>query len=220
LNIWDPFHPLAYFLHTILGIAGILGAILALAATKGSKPHKLAGRTFAVAATIAAITAIVFSFTTFAPMSIASAMITMSAIGSAFLALRGKSALVAAGELATAILMGLVLLWLLYGVVLSLPQGGLSWIPPMLLAIFAGALLVNDIRFMKQNDAVRRTKRLPRHMSRMAFAFAIAVHEPFVIFSDYLNIHPGLAYYGPFIIWPAIVITFNGRTRKNLLPAG
>jgi hypothetical protein len=41
-----------------------------------------------------------------------------------------------------------------------------------------------------------------------------------VIFSDYLNIHPGLAYYGPFIIWPAIVITFNGRTRKNLLPAG
>jgi hypothetical protein len=205
LNIWDPFHPLAYFLHTILGIAGILGAILALAATKGSKPHKLAGRTFAVAATIAAITAIVFS---------------LSAIGSAFLALRGKSALVAAGELATAILMGLVLLWLLYGVVLSLPQGGLSWIPPMLLAIFAGALLVNDIRFMKQNDAVRRTKRLPRHMSRMAFAFAIAVHEPFVIFSDYLNIHPGLAYYGPFIIWPAIVITFNGRTRKNLLPAG
>jgi hypothetical protein len=56
MNICDPFRPFAYFLHTTLGVAGILGAILALALTKGSNRHILAGRAFAVAAAIAAAT--------------------------------------------------------------------------------------------------------------------------------------------------------------------
>jgi len=217
MNIWDPFHPVAYFLHTTLGVAGILGAIVALAVTKGSNPHILAGRTFAVAAAVAAATAIGFSFTTFAPMTIASAVMTFSAIGSAFLALRSKSPKVAAGELVTTILMALVLLWLLFGVVMSVPRGGLLWIPPLLFALFPAALLVNDIRFIKQGDAVRKSKRLPRHLSRMAFAFAIAVHSPIVVFADDFNIHPGLAFYGPFIIWPVIVFFFNSRIEKKLV---
>ena len=39
MNIWDPFHPFAYFLHTTPGVTGMLGAILALAMTKGSSRH-------------------------------------------------------------------------------------------------------------------------------------------------------------------------------------
>jgi len=217
MNIWDPFHPVAYFLHATLGVAGIVGAIIALAVIKGSKPHILAGRTFAAAAAIAAATAIVFSFTTFAPMSIASAVMMFSVIGSAFLTLRQKTSRVAVGEIVTTSLMGLVLLWLLYGVALSIPLGGILWIPPLLFALFSAALLVNDIRFMRQGDAGRKSKRLPRHLSRMAFAFAIAVHEPVVVFADDLHLHPGLAFYGPFIIWPVIFFFFNSRIRKNLV---
>jgi hypothetical protein len=51
----------------------------------------------------------------------------------------------------------------------------------------------------------------------MAFAFAIAVHEPIVVFADDLSIHPGLACYGPFIIWPVIFFFFNSRLKKNLV---
>lgn len=217
MNIWDPFHPFAYFLHTSLGVAGVLGAIVALTVTKGSNPHILAGRTFAVAAVVIATTAIIFSLTNFAPMAIASAVIALSVIGSAFLALRSKSPRVAAGELVTTILMAVVLLWLLFGVSMAVPQGGLLWIPPLLFAAFSAALLINDIRFMMLDDAGRKSKQLLRHFSRMVFAFAIVVQAPIVIFADDFNIHPGLAFYGPFIIWPVIVFFFNNRIKKKLV---
>lgn len=209
MNIWDPFHPLAYFIHTVLGVAGLLCAVVALTVTKGSNPHILAGRTFAATGAIAAATAIFFSLTTFAPLTIATAALMLSVIGSALLALRSKSPAVAAGELAAAIVMALVLFWLLYGVVMSVQQGGLLWIPPVLLAILPAALLANDIRFMKQGDVSRKSKRLRRHLSRMALAFTIAIHAPVVVFADNFNIHPGLAFYGPFMIWPVVVYYFN-----------
>jgi hypothetical protein len=217
MNIWDPFHPIAYFLHTFLGVAGILGAIFALSLIKGSSLHMLAGRTFVVAVAVVSTTAIVFSFVTFAPMAIASAAMSLSAVGSAFLALRVKSTGVAAGELMTTTLMALALLWLSYGVMLSMPQGGLLWIPTLIFALCSAALLVNDIRFIRLDDAARRSKRLPRHFSRMAFALAIAVHAPIVVFADDLGIHPGLAFYGPFIIWPVIYFFFKSRIKNNTL---
>ncbi len=216
MNIRDPFHPIAYFLHTTLGVAGILGAILALAMTKGSSRHILAGRTFAVAAAVAAGTAIAFSFTAFAPMAVASGVMTLSAIGSAFVALRSKSPRVTASEMLTTSLMAFAVIWLLAGVAMSVPQGGLLWIPPLVLASFAAAPLVNDLRFMRLAVIERQAKRLPRHLSRMAFAFAIAVHAPIVVFADDFNIHPGLAFYCPFLIWPAIIFYFRIRLHRGL----
>jgi len=214
MNIWDPFHPIAYFLHATLGIAGIIGAIVALSVIKGSGPHVWAGRVFAVAAAVAAGTAISFSFRNFAPMALASAGMMFSLVGGALLAHRSKSPGVTAGELATTILMAVVLAWLLYGVGMAAPHGGLLWIPPLILALFCAAFLVNDIRFIRLDDAGRKPKQVPRHFSRMAFAVALAVHEPIVVFSDDLNIHPGLAFYAPFIIWPAIVLYFNNRYKR------
>lgn len=220
MNIWDPFHPIAYFLHAALGFAGIFGAIVALALVKGSASHKLAGRVFAVAAVVAATTALVFSFTTFAPMAIASAMMLLSAVGSAILAHRGKSPGVAAGELVTTLMMAFVVLWLLYGVAMAAPLGGYLWIPPMFLACVSAALLINDIRFIRLLEAARESKRLPRHLSRMGFAFAIALHSPIVVFSDDLNLHPIVAFYGPLFIWPAIYFFFIPRIKNNTLTLG
>lgn len=217
MHIWDPFHPVAYFLHATLGIAGIFGAIVALAALKGSSRHKLGGRTFAFAAVVAAGTAIVFSLTSFAPMAIAAAAMILGAVGSAFLALRSKSPRVTAAEILAASVMAFVVIWLLAGVALSIPQGGLLWIPPLVLACFPAALLVNDIRFIRLDSAGRYENRLPRHLSRMAFAFAIAVHEPIVVFADDLNLHPGIAFYGPLLIWPLLVIYFRNRLKANRL---
>jgi hypothetical protein len=216
MNIWDPFHPIAYFLHAALGVAGILGAIVALILVKGSERHILAGRIFAGAVAVTAATAIAFSFTTFAPLAIASSVLILSVVGSAILAHRSKSTWVTTGEIITTTLMAIVLAWLLYGVSVSVPQGGFLWIPPLSLALVAGAFLVNDIRFMMQSNVGRKSRRLSRHLSRMAFAFAIAIHEPIVVFADDLNIHPSLAFYGPLIIWPAIYFLFNSRIKSGL----
>jgi bacteriorhodopsin len=220
VNIWDPFHPVAYLLHAILGFAGIFGAMTALAVVKGSARHILAGRVFAVAAAVAATTALVFSFTTFAPMAIASAVLLLSVVGGAVLAHREKSPGVAAGELVTTLMMAFVVLWLLYGVAMAAPNGGYLWLPPMFLACVTASLLVNDVRFMRLKQTGRELKRLPRHLSRMAFAFAIAIHEPIVVFSDDLNLHPIVAFYAPLIVWPAIYFFFNARLRDKTLTLG
>ena len=220
MNIWDPFHPIAYLLHAILGFAGIFGAMAALTLVKGSASHILAGRVFAAAAAVAAVTALVFSFTTFAPMAIASAVMLLSVVGSAILAHRSKSPSVATAEMVTTLMMAFVVLWLLYGVAMAAPHGGFLWIPPTFLACIAAALLVNDVRFIRLGESGRESRRLPRHLSRMAFAFAIALHEPIVVFSDDLNIHPIIAFYGPLIVWPAIFFFFNSRIKNKSLTLG
>ena len=142
---------------------------------------------------------------------------TISVIGSSLLALRSKNQQVAAGEFVTTALMAFVLLWLLYGVAISVPFGGLLWIPPLIFAALSAMLLINDIRFMKRGADTRAATRLPRHFSRMALAFAIAVHEPIVIFADDLNLHPSLAFYGPLVIWPVVFFFFNARIKKGLV---
>lgn len=50
-----------------------------------------------------------------------------------------------------------------------------------------------------------------RHLSRMAFAFAIAVHAPLVSFAGPLGIDPIVAFFGPFVLWPVIVFVFRGH---------
>jgi bacteriorhodopsin len=207
-------------LHAVLGFAGILGAVVALAILKGSATHILAGRIFAVAAAVASVTALVFSFTTFAPMAIASAVLLLSVVGSGIFAHRDKNPGVMAGELVTTLMMAFVVLWLLYGVAIAAPLGGFLWLPPMFLACVSATLLVNDVRFMKLDYAGRESRRLPRHLSRMALAFAIAVHEPIVVFSDDLNLHPIIAFYGPLIIWPAIYFFFSTRIKYKSLTLG
>lgn len=90
----------------------------------------------------------------------------------------------------------------------------------MFLACVSATLLVNDVRFMKLDYAGRESRRLPRHLSRMALAFAIAVHEPIVVFSDDLNLHPIIAFYGPLITWPAIYFFFITRIKNKSLTLG
>jgi hypothetical protein len=67
------------------------------------------------------------------------------------------------------------------------------------------------MRFLRMPDNERRRRRVGRHLSRMAFAFAIAVHAPVVSFADDLNLDPNVAFFGPFLIWPIILWRFRSR---------
>lgn len=215
MNIWEPFDPFSYFMHTILGGLGILGAIVALSMLKGSSGHVWSGRLFAFAAFVAAATAIVFGLTEFSGAALASSIMTFSCLGAALFALRPKSKAVFSGEILTTALMGLTFLWLLLGILMSLQSGG--WLPPLLYSLFPLGLFVGDIRFLRLNEEQRATIGLSRHFSRMAFALAIAVHAPIVTFSEALNLHPAPAFFGPFLIWPAIVLFFRHRQTRGTL---
>ena len=209
MSIWEPFDPVTYFLHIILGGLGIAGAFMALTVLKGSTGHIWAGRLFVLAAFVAAATALVFSFTAFSGPAIASSVMTFSCLGAAVLALRPRSTAVLGGEIVTTFLMGAALLWMLFGSYMSFQSG--EWLMPVLYSLFPLVLLIGDLKFLRLDQPTRSATRLLRHYSRMGFALAIAVHAPIVSFGDDLGLHPLLAFFGPLLIWPIIVLYFTRR---------
>jgi hypothetical protein len=114
LNFWDPYDPVSYLLHTVVGTGGILAAILAIMTRKGSRNHVRSGTIFVVTAAIAAGTALVFSVTVLSPPAIASSILTFALLAGAILALRDRGRCVAVGEVVTAFTMGFVGLALVF----------------------------------------------------------------------------------------------------------
>jgi hypothetical protein len=52
----------------------------------------------------------------------------------------------------------------------------------------------------------------------MAFALAIAVHAPIVSFGDDWGIHPVMAFFGPFVLWPLLVHAFRNHRLVRAVP--
>lgn len=217
--IWDPFHPATYLLHTVIGTLGVVGALVALAALKGSRAHVRAGWVFVVAASVAATTAVAFSFTLFAPLAIASALITFSLLGSAVLALRRPTRSVIWGERVTAFVMGFVALAMAAAIVLTLGAGApvQAMAVEILYVVFPIGFFVADVRHVRARALGRVNRDVARHLSRMGFALAIAIHAPIVSFGDRLGLDPMLAFFGPFIVWPLILYGFR-RHRARRAP--
>lgn len=222
----DPFPPVVHFLHTIIGTLGLLLAVAALAGVKGSAGHVRAGWGFVMASVVAALTAIVFSLTSPSPLAVASALMVLSLVADGVLALRPFTARTRRAEGAAAATTGLA--WLLLAALggfaiaialglATLPAGGeqppLSVLAlPLLYAAFPTYFLVDDWRF-RRLGADRTARAYPRHLSRMAFAFAIGVHAPVVSFADdwQLNLH--VAFFGPFLLWPVILYALRRHPR-------
>lgn len=83
---------------------------------------------------------------------------------------------------------------------------------PLLYAAFPTHFLLDDRRF-RRLGADRAARAYPRHLSRMAFAFAIAVHAPVVSFADDLQLDLYVALFGPFLLWPAILFVLRQHPR-------
>lgn len=213
MNVWDPYNPVVYFLHTLLGTTGVLAAAVALYSRKGSVPHVRAGLVFTAFAVIASVTAVIFSATRFSPFAVVSAVIVISLVAGAILALRPRTTLVRVGEGGTTALMALALAALLVMCALPLLGGAplfvIAW--PAAYALFPAWFVWDDVRFLRADADERLALRFRRHLSRMAFALAIAVHAPVVSFGDRLGIDPALAFFGPFVLWPLLVYGFRAH---------
>ncbi|MBL0892162.1 MAG: hypothetical protein IBJ19_16345, partial [Gemmatimonadaceae bacterium] len=83
---------------------------------------------------------------------------------------------------------------------------------PLLYAAFPTHFLLDDRRF-RRLGADRATRAYPRHLSRMAFAFVIAVHAPVVSFADDHQLSLYVAFFGPFLLWPAILFALRQHPR-------
>ena len=211
MNLWDPFDPVTYLLHTILGTAGVVAAVVALSVRKGGRVHVRAGWVFVGTASVAALTAMGFSLVQLSPFAIISSLLVAALLGGALLALRDRTRRVALGETVALGVMALCAVLLVAMTVIPLLFGA-PWrvsIQSAAYAVFPIAFVVGDVRFRGLDDRARRRARLNRHLSRMGFAFAIAVHAPIVSFSDELGLHPFVAFFGPFIVWPLIVLKFR-----------
>ena len=96
--LWDPFDPITYFLHTIVGTAGVVAATIALSSRKGARVHRRSGWVFACAALVAAGTAFVFHLTNPSVLVVTSSFMTLSLVVSSVLALRDRTLAVTIGE--------------------------------------------------------------------------------------------------------------------------
>lgn len=235
-TIWDPFNPVVYFIHTILGTLGVISAFVALFALKGGKLHIRMGWIFTLMVVVSAVTAILFSFTAIAPLAISSGLIVIGLVLSSILAIRARSRSVKIGEWAAFVLLAISFLALfaqsalISGTVLGLiplpPPPPDIVIPPMsamatmavtqgVYALIVLAFLIGDIKFFRLNSEKRSEYRFRRHLSRMAFALAIAVHAPVVTFGNDLGLNPLVAFFGPFIIYPVIMYSLRKHRLLN-----
>jgi hypothetical protein len=242
MNIWDPFDPVVYFLHTILGTTGVIAAVVALSAIKGSKFHIRAGWIFSALVLVAAFTAMMFSATRLSPPAIVSSLFVIGLVLGAILALRPRNTGVRWGERLAVALLGIAFLAQFVGALLPF----LDWLgllpppPPSVnlpvlttagyisgvafvgvYALIILAFLVSDFRFLRLKGGERQAQGFRRHLSRMAFAFAIAVHAPIVSLAGNFGLASSAAanfgfFYGPFVVYP--IIMYLLRNHRLLSP--
>ena len=231
-----PFPVLPYLLHTIIGTLGVVLAFVALGLRKGSRSHKDAGRGFVASVAIAALTAILFGVMTGSPLTLASALLVLGLVVGAIVALRPRTTWTRVGS---GVGTGLVLLsWLillplgLFGVAIILqwvsPPAGVavpqlsSVLTPLVYSLFPAWFLLGDLRFRRLQGDARRVAGIRQHLSKMAFALAVAVHAPAVTFADDFRIPLLLAFFGPLLLWPAILYALRDHPllQRRGRPAG
>ena len=206
--IWEPFDPATWLSHVALGSIALLSGVAAMSVRKGSDKHKLAGRVFAIGAFIAAISAIAFSFTALSPPAIMTALMTIAAVTSAVLAFRQPPGRIVFQALSSFIFLAAFLFAALSALMLGL-QGNPVALAPGTYSLFPLVMVISDIRFWRASPERRDETRVPRHVNRMTFAFALGVHAPVVSFADDWGLNQNVAFFGPLLLWPILYFLFR-----------
>lgn len=215
----DPFSPFVYWPHVVLGISSILFAAIAIGSRKGSKQHRQSGLAFAIAMSVAALTAIAFSFVRLAPPALFSSAVVLYGTSAAILTLRQREGALYAlqiGMLIVPFAIALGALAAAAAAVLITPPPGVEMPLAIRLIISAlalaaaslfAALALGDFRFLRtvQPSKVRRYR---RHALRMSLAVTEVLRAPLISFGPPLGAEGLLSFpvyfFGPFLLIPAI----------------
>lgn len=212
-----PFDALSYYGHIVIGIIGLLSAVVALSTKKGTTIHVLAGRTFATCILVVAITSLILLSVRMAPPLLVAALTAVYAIGTAILALRPASRKIQAMEYGLFIFEIAVVAIFLTFAVPQIIAGNIPPIGPVVILIIPVILLAGDIHFFR-NTGRRTALRIRRHLARMIWAFVIAVRAPLAEIYSQLEIPVAVILFGPLVIAPAMIVLFLRRYPKKPRP--
>lgn len=209
----DPFNPLVYWPHVVLGIGSVFAVLFAVFSAKGSKLHRTSGIVFSFAMGVAAITAVLFSVWRFAPPALFSSISVLYGIGMGILSLRARSGGWRALQRLLVILpfvLGLVGIAAVASLFFQdLPVGIrlLAGTAASMVVVFFLSLVWKDIAFLRTGET-DRFRRLRRHALRMAIAGAEVVRAPLLSFGPPIGAEGALSFplyfFGPFLLIPLI----------------
>lgn len=199
-----PFDPVSYYLHMVIGLIGLIAAIIAFSSRKGGPRHVFAGRVFAVCILIVSLTSVVMLLVRVAPPLIVSTAAAIYAIGTALLALKPSSALVRSGEIGLAVIQILAIILFLSIAIPEVAAGTIPPIGPMVIIAIPIFLLFGDINFFMKSKQ-RRVLGVRRHLSRMIWAFVVAVRAPIVEVNGSLQIPVPVILFLPLLVAPMII---------------
>lgn len=174
-----PFDPISYYVHIVIGLIGLFAAITAFSARKGGPVHIGAGRVFAVCILIVSVTSIILLSVRTAPPLIVSTAAVTYAMGTALLALRPARKWVMISEIGLALFQIAAVIIFLQFAVDEVMNGTIPLIGPIVILVIPAILLAGDINYFRQYNQ-RHKLRVRRHLSRMIWAFVIAVRAPLV----------------------------------------
>lgn len=202
-----PFDALSYYAHILIGIIGLLAALIALTTKKGRTAHVLAGKVFAYCIALVAITSLILLSVRMAPPLLVAALTSVYAVGTALLALQPASTKIKAFEYGFFVF-ELAVVSVFLG--LAIPQvlaGNIPPIGPLVILVIPVVLLIGDFSFFRNADD-RAALRVRRHLARMIWAFVIAVRAPFAEIYAQLDISVAFILFGPLLVGPVMIIFF------------
>ena len=210
LNLLDPspYHFLTYYSHILLGTVAIIAAAIAIYSIKGGKWHRKAGTVYMIGMGIAALTAFITLIHNFNGPTIANAMIVIYAAGGAYLATRRNSALALNGDWALFAL-GLMTT-ITFGMMAGqrVAEGVVPAIAPLGIGLPLLVLLALDLNYLLRGSEYRRTHRLRRHVSRIAWALLVTVRAPVNELRDVIGINQPTVVFAPYLLVVVVLVLF------------
>ena len=216
--IWEPFDPLSYFTHVVLGFIGFAAGIVALSTQKGTSTHKLAGKIFSYLMVVVALSTIVFLFHEFLPLVLLMILAVFYLVPSAINSIRndGKFAI-----LWDRLLIILPLLLFLFTAIQSVRFqfiDGAPTVGPILMASTFGFILYQDIALWRHRDR-DRPYWIRRHMVRMILAFTFAAMAVVRLGIDLGLTLEQTVVYPMLIAWICIAYSYKKYSPAKLKPA-
>ncbi|MDX1442849.1 MAG: hypothetical protein R3270_03610 [Gammaproteobacteria bacterium] len=161
--------------HVLLGSLALLGGLVAIISTKGSRLHVRGGWTFALAMIPVVLTTLIAMAHEFLPLAVVLAVAEIYLIPSALLSVNhDKRYFTALNLLVMPIAALLALFAAIQFVRFNFVEGQALFIGPLVIAVLFGSLLFQDIRMLKRRPVMRNFW-LRRHFTRMIFAYTIGV---------------------------------------------
>ncbi|SHE92092.1 hypothetical protein SAMN04487965_0951 [Microbulbifer donghaiensis] len=216
--IWEPFDPVSYFIHVVLGFIAFGAGIVALSTQKGTSIHIRAGKVFAYLMILVALSTFAFMAYKFLPLALVLSIAVIYLIPSAINAFRNGRKF---AKLWDRLLIVIPFLLCVFASMQFVRFQSIDTAPrvgPILLAATFGFLFFQDLLLLRNRER-ERYYWIRRHMTRMILAFtftAMAVVR--------LGINVGLTLeqtviFPTLIAWLCIAYCYKKYSPEKLTPA-